>query len=92
MNDLEIIPTDQQLEAMDRNQFKAYENRLRAAADRQGLRLMKSRLRDRRALGYGTYGLVDKRTGSARFHATADGYGLPIGHIHRILIRREGML
>lgn len=38
---------------------KVYENRLRRAAARQGLRLVKSRTRDPRALTYGVYWLAD---------------------------------
>lgn len=38
---------------------KVRENRLRAMADRQGLRLRKSRRRDPRALDYGGYWLLD---------------------------------
>jgi hypothetical protein len=38
---------------------KVRENRLRRMASRQGLQLVKSRRRDRRALDYGTYWLVD---------------------------------
>lgn len=37
------------------------ENRLRRAAKRQGLRLVKSRRRDPRALDYGRYWLLDSR-------------------------------
>jgi hypothetical protein len=40
-------------------EVKVRENRLRAAADRQGLRLMKSRRRDPRALDYGLFALFD---------------------------------
>jgi hypothetical protein len=39
------------------------ENRLRRMADRQGLRLVKSRRRDPRAVDYGGYMLVDQATG-----------------------------
>lgn len=39
--------------------IKVRENRLRRMADRQGLRLMKSRRRDPRALDFGTYWLVE---------------------------------
>ena len=42
---------------------KVRENRLRFAADRQGLRLIKSRQRDPRGLLYGRYALVDIGTG-----------------------------
>lgn len=41
---------------------KIRENRVRRAAERQGLRLVKSRRRDPRAYDYGTYMLVDGRT------------------------------
>jgi hypothetical protein len=41
---------------------KMRENRLRRMADRQGLRLLKSRARDPLALTFGCYGLVDNRT------------------------------
>lgn len=41
------------------NDFKVYENRLRRAAARQELRLVKARRIDRRAVDYGTYTLVD---------------------------------
>ena len=39
--------------------YKVLENRLRRVADRQGLRLAKSRRRDPLALDHGTYWLVD---------------------------------
>ena len=38
---------------------KIRENRMRRVAARQGLRIQKSRVRDRRALGFGTYRLTD---------------------------------
>jgi hypothetical protein len=41
---------------------KVRENRLRRVAERQGLRLTKSRRRDPRATDYGVYWLVDLRT------------------------------
>jgi len=41
---------------------KIRENRLRRMADRQGLRLVKSRRRDPRAVDYGGYMLVDIAT------------------------------
>jgi hypothetical protein len=43
---------------------KVRENRLRRMADRQGLRLVKSRRRDPRAVDYGNCLLVDKNTDS----------------------------
>ena len=41
---------------------KIRENRLRRMADRQGLRLQKSRRRDPRAIDYATYMLIDPST------------------------------
>lgn len=38
---------------------KVRENRLRRAAERQGLRIIKSRRRDPRAIDYGGYMIVD---------------------------------
>jgi hypothetical protein len=43
---------------------KVRENRLRRMADRQGLKLLRSRRRDPRALDYGLYWLTDVRTGA----------------------------
>lgn len=41
---------------------KVRENRLRRMADRQGLRLSKSRSRDVNAIDYGLYALIDHET------------------------------
>jgi hypothetical protein len=41
---------------------KVRENRVRRAADRQGLRLSKSRVRDPNARDFGLYALVDQET------------------------------
>lgn len=41
---------------------KVRENRLRRAAQRQGLRLSKNARRDPRALDYGAWYLIDQRT------------------------------
>ena len=41
---------------------KVKENRLRRMADRHGLRLVKSRSRDAKAVDFGLYALVDVRT------------------------------
>jgi hypothetical protein len=46
---------------MTDGEYKVFENRLRRAARRQGLRLEKSRTRDPRALDYGKYWLLDNR-------------------------------
>ena len=42
---------------------KVRENRLRRMADRQGLRLLKSRRRDELALDYGQYAIVSLQSG-----------------------------
>ena len=44
---------------------KVRENRLRRMADRQGLRLQKSRRRDPRAIDYGRYWLTDPYNSNA---------------------------
>lgn len=44
---------------------KVLENRLRRMADRQGLRLAKSKRRDPRALDYGKYRLIDHDHGGS---------------------------
>jgi hypothetical protein len=49
------------------------ENRLRRMADRQGLRLVKSRRRDPRAVDYGGYMLVDQATNTVVAGAGALG-------------------
>lgn len=79
------IPTADDIAAMSDQDRKVFENRLRRAAERQGLRLEKSRLRDVRAIGYGTYQLVDE---SGSIVAQADekrGYGLGLRDIARHL-------
>ena len=48
-------------DAMDQA-AKVRENRIRRMADRRGYRLMKSRSRDRHAVDYGLYALIDVRT------------------------------
>lgn len=68
---------------------KVRENRLRRMAERQGLRLMKSRRRDPRAWGYGTYMLVDADTGVVAFAdwAVGRGYGLSLDDIEEFLTK-----
>ena len=51
---------------------KVKENKLRRAADRQGLRLSKSRSRDPRALDFGRYALIDVQTGGTVHPMLAD--------------------
>jgi hypothetical protein len=65
---------------------KIKENRLRRAAGRQGLRLMKSRRRDSRATDFGTYMLVDAATSSVTASSgSQSGYGLTLDDIEREL-------
>jgi hypothetical protein len=64
---------------------KVRENRLRRAAARQGLRLEKSRRRDPRALGYGTYQLVNERTNQVTAGDLTAGYGLTLEDVERAL-------
>lgn len=47
------------MEEITKDQLKALENRMRRVAERQGLTLTKSRRRDPRAIGYGTFSLSD---------------------------------
>lgn len=52
-----------EVNAMTDLEFRAFENRMRRAAQGQGLTLVKSRRGDPRALDYGGHWLVDIRTG-----------------------------
>jgi hypothetical protein len=52
---------------------KVRENRLRRMAERQGLRLEKSRRRDPRAIDYGRYMLVNAELNAAVAGTTATG-------------------
>ena len=69
---------------------KVRENRLRRAAGRQGLRLVKSRRRDPRAVGHGTYMLVDPDTAAMVAKGLPDGYGLSLDDVERQLMRGVG--
>ena len=82
-------PTQDEINAMSTREFKVFENRLRRAAGRQGLRLEKSRRRDPRALGYGTYMLVDIYTDGAVASHLQSGYGLGLEDVARAL--QEGL-
>lgn len=63
---------------------KVRENRLRRMAERQGLRLVKSRRRDEFAKGYGTYMLVAGHGGEMNLGA-GDGYGFDLDEIEKQL-------
>ena len=65
---------------------KVRENLLRRMAERQGFRLEKSRRRDPRARGYGTYQLVDPDTGTRVTNdVSGDGYGWSLNEIENRL-------
>lgn len=64
---------------------KVRENRLRRAAQRQGLILARSRRRDPRATDYGTYMLVDPSTNFVVAHGLQSGYGLSLDEIENAL-------
>jgi hypothetical protein len=71
---------------MTTTEHKVLENRLRRSARRQGLRLERSRVRDQRATGYGTYQLVDISTNSrASWGDLPGGYGLDLHDVARYL-------
>jgi hypothetical protein len=65
-------------------QLKVYEDRLRRMARRQGLMLLKSRIRDQRARGYAGYMLADENN-----HLVAGGdsyaYSMSIDEVERYL-------
>jgi hypothetical protein len=61
---------------------KIYEAKLRRVARRQGLTLSKSRLRDPRAIGYGSFTLVD---GNGMAVAYNDAGGLTLEEVERAL-------
>lgn len=64
---------------------KVRENRLRRMADRQGLRLVKSRRRDERAVDFGGYMLVDVQTGGAVCGFGPFGYAADLDDIEAYL-------
>jgi hypothetical protein len=61
------------------------ETRLRRMAERQGLRLERSRRRDPRAIGYGTYQLVDSASHTIAAGDTNNGYGLTLDDVEHAL-------
>ena len=55
-------------------------------AERQGLRLEKSRRRDTRAVDYGTYRLVDPATNTDVSNGAVSPYGLTLDEIEKALL------
>ena len=66
-------------------QGQVRENRARRMADRQGLRLEKSRRRDPRALTFGTYQLVDEVSNTLVLGDVSRGYGLDLEAVEKYL-------
>ena len=64
---------------------KVRENRLRRMAERQGLRVEKSRRRDPRALGYGMYMVVGATTNVIMAGDTNFGYSLDLDDVEEYL-------
>jgi len=66
---------------------KVRENRLRRMADRQGLRLLRSRARDPRDITYGGYQLVDLQVGGCVLGwGNADrGYAATLNEVEEFL-------
>jgi hypothetical protein len=81
------IPTVEEIKAMTVQEYKVLENRLRRAADRQGLSLAKSRARDPRDTTYGTYMLVDQHTNGVVFAdwVLQRGFGLNLRDVANYL-------
>ena len=66
---------------------KIWENRLRRMAERQGLKLEKCKRRDPRAIGYGTYQLVDKNTNNLVAYGNQEGFGLTLEEVETALLK-----
>jgi hypothetical protein len=66
---------------------KSREDVLRRVAERRGMRLEKSKRKDRLALDYGTYHLVDAFTNTLKYSGGSDGrpYGLTLADVEEIL-------
>jgi hypothetical protein len=66
------------------------ENRLRRMAQRQGLKMVKSRRRDERALDYGGYMLLDVDTGGANVGGVPRPYSASLDEIEGYLTGEGG--
>lgn len=76
------------LSSMDTTE-KTRENRLRRMAERQGLKLERSRRRDPRASDYGTYRLVNPETNTIEAYGGYCDYGMTLDEIERSLTRES---
>lgn len=66
---------------------KTRENLIRRMADRQGLKLVKCRRRDPRALGYGLYFIVDARTNAVVAGAHRGTHSFTLKEAERFLAK-----
>jgi hypothetical protein len=78
------IHTPEELKAMSPTEYKVLENHLRRMLRRRGHSLMKSRIRDPRALGHGGYQIAETTLGdrsltAGRVVAGGDGFGWRLG-------------
>jgi hypothetical protein len=65
--------------------YKVRENRLRQMAKRQQLHLAKSRARDPRAIGYGTYHLAHATNNTLAVWGLQSGFGLSLDEVEHAL-------
>ena len=65
---------------------KVRENRIRRMADRRGYRLMKSRRKDPRGIGYGKYKVLDATTMKPVFGSKPDEYSATLDEVEAWLI------
>ena len=70
---------------MNNNQNRVRENRIRRVAQRQGLTLTKSRRRDVRATGFGTFMLIDEQTNAVVASGSQSGYGMDLDAVEAFL-------
>lgn len=68
---------------------KVRENRLRAAARRQGYQIVKSRRRDPRAPDYGGYMIVNPHNNSAEVGGMGDSFQMTIDDVEKWLTSDE---
>jgi hypothetical protein len=80
---------DQRGEEVDMPGDKVRENRLRRMAQRQGLRLEKSRRRDPRAFDYGGYMLIKDDGNFAVYGSSPMAYSASLDDIEAVLQQRQ---
>lgn len=75
------------LSSMGSNDQKVHENRLRRMAERQGLRLEKSRRRDPRALDYDRWYILDTQTRTVIAGLDAGRHAMTLAQVEAFLTR-----